>query len=445
MYFLVKQHAIVLPVTEYEITFEATVNTPCSVLCNFYTYNPNYVEIDGDGVKVEILSSGKYSLQLSTSPDINDRSNTYIKLWNNELDFSDINISNIQYNKVGTATLGKNVISGSKNVIEPGILMVTTWEVQCGIATYSKHLIDSLKQYYNDDDIKIVSVNNGLPSSIEGEIIHFQHEFGIIPHIPPTNGNVILTWHTVPTKSNNEVCRIGNMDDVYHIVHTDAAKRTLMRSNVKDSKITVIPHGSVVFPKPAIDKKSARELLGLPLDMFIVFMFGFRSLNKGYGDILDLDIDNVLLLVTGAQNHNEDEIKMSKYVSKWTNSGHIQFLYKFLTEIEVTLYALASDAFIFNYVSDKAYVSSSGAMHRILGSGRPIICTDVPQFDELKHNISALKVNHPDDIENNIRLLMNSTHLTEKLGDNAMTISKHTSWEVVAHQHMDLYKKIRGN
>ena len=224
MVFLVKQHAIVLPGINYEITFEATVNTPCSVLCNFYTYNPNYVEIDGDSVKVEILSSGKYSLQLSTSSDINDRSNTYIKFWNNKLDFSDINIYNIQYNKVGTATSDKNVISGSKNVIEPGILMVSTWDVQCGIATYSKHLINSFKQYYDEENIKIISVNNGLPVSIEGEIIHFQHEFGIIPHIPQTNGNVILTWHTVPTKSNNEVCRIGNMDDVHHIVHIDALK-----------------------------------------------------------------------------------------------------------------------------------------------------------------------------------------------------------------------------
>ena len=446
MVFLVKQHAIVLPGINYEITFEATVNTPCSVLCNFYTYNPNYVEIDGDCVKLDILSSGKYSVQLSTSPDINDRSDTFIKFWNNELDFSNINIYNIQYNKFGAAISDKSVISGSINVIESGIVMVTTWDVNCGIATYSKHLIDSIKQQYNDENIKIVSVNNGLPTSIQGEIIHFQHEFGIIPQLPKTEGQIVITWHTIPTKSHSEVSRINSMD-VHHIVHAEVAKQALMRSGVEDSRITVIPHGSLTFPEPVIHKKAARELLGLPLDKFIVFMFGFRSLNKGYDDILDIDIDNVLLLVSGAANHNENDIVISKNLGKWTNTEHVQFLYEFLTELEVTLYALASDAFIFNYPGDVAYISSSGAMHRIIGAGRPVICTDIPQFDELEHNISALKVNHPNEIEKNIQLLMNSPHLklTEKLSDNTMVLSKQTSWEVVAQQHMDLYKKIRGN
>ena len=443
MVFLVKQHAIVLPGINYEITFEATVNTPCSVLCNFYTYNPNYVEIDGDCVELEIPSSGKYSVQLSTSPDINDRSDTFIKFWNNELDFSDINIYNIQYDKFGDATSDKSVISGSINVIESGIVMVTTWDVNCGIATYSKHLIDSIKQQYSDENIKIVSVNNGLPISIEGEIIHFQHEFGIIPQLPKTEGQIVITWHTIPTKSHNEVSRINSLD-AHHIVHAEVAKQALMRSGVEDSRITVIPHGSSTFPKPVIHKKAARELLGLPPDKFIVFMFGFRSLNKGYDDILDIDIDNVLLLVTGAQNHSENNIVMSTHVNKWTNTEHVQFLYKFLTELEVTLYALASDAFIFNYVGNEAYVSSSGAMHRILDAGRPIICTDIPQFDELEHNVSALKVSNPDNIENNIRLFMDDPDLAEKLGKNAMVVSKQTSWEVVAHQHMDLYKNIRG-
>lgn len=446
MVLLVKQHAIVLPGIRYEITFEATVNTPCLVLCNFYTYNPNYVEIDGESVEIEIPHSGKYTLQLSTTSDIiSGVSDTYVRFWSDELEFGDVSISDVQCNPVGTNSSDKNVISGSKNIVESGILMVTTWDVNCGIATYSKHLIDSIKQQHSDENIKIVSVNSGLPINIEGEIVHYQHEFGIIPRVPRTKGNIVITWHTVPTKSHDEVHRIGNMHNIHHIVHTEHAKQALMRSGIEDIQITVIPHGSLTFPEPVIHKKAARELLGLPHNKFIVFMFGFRSLNKGYGDILDIDIDNVLLLVTGAQNHSENETVMSTHVNKWTNTEHVQFLYKFLTEMEVTLYALASDAFIFNYASDKVYVSSSGAMHRILDAGRPIICTDVPQFDELEHNVSALKVSHSEDIETSIRLLMNKPDLVEKIGDNVRLVAKQTSWESVAHQHMDLYSKIRGN
>lgn len=440
----IKEHAIVLPNTEYEITFEATVNSPCSIFCNFYTYNPNYMEIDGDSVEIKIQSSGKYTIQLSTSPDLNpDNSDTYIRFWNDKLDFGDINVYNIQCDIVGTNLPDKNVISGSRNVVESGILMVTTWGVNCGIATYSKHLIESINQYYNDENIKIVSVNNGLPTSIEGEIIHFQHEFGIIPQLPKTEGQIVITWHTVPTKPHNEVSRISNMD-VHHIVHAESAKHALMQSGVNDSMITIIPHGSLIFPEPEIHKNAARELLGLPSDKFIVFMFGFRSLNKGYDDILNINIDDLLLLVTGAPNHKENDSVMSTLVSKWTNTDHVQFLYEFLTELEVTLYALASDAFIFNYTGDKAYTSSSGAMHRILSAGRPVICKDIPQFDELEHDVSALKITQPGDIEKNIRLLMNSPHIADKMGDNARKVSKQTSWEVVAHQHMDLYTKIRG-
>lgn len=446
MVFKFKNHVIVLPNTEYKITFEATVNVPLSILCNLYTYNPKYVEIDSESVEIEIPSSGKYTLQLSTTSDIIPGvSDTYLRFWNDELEFGDINISNVQCDLVGTNSSDENVISGSKNIVESGIVMVTTWDVNCGIATYSKHLINSIKQQHTDDNIKIVSVNNGLPINIEGEIVHYQHEFGIIPRVPNTKGNIVITWHTVPTKSHDEVHRIGNMRNVHHIVHTEHVKQALMRSGIDDIQITVIPHGSLMFPEPVIHKKAARDLLGLQHDKFIVFMFGFRSLNKGYYDILDIDIDNVLLLVTGAPNHSENETVMSTHVNKWTNTEHVQFLYKFLTEMEVTLYALASDAFIFNYAGDKVYVSSSGAMHRILDAGRPIICTDVPQFDELEHNVSALKVSHSEDIETSIRLLMNNPDLAEKIGNNVRVVSKQTSWKSVAHQHMDLYSKIRGN
>lgn len=434
-----KEHLLVIPNTEYEITFEATVNTPRSILCNLYSYNPNYVELDGESIEIKIPSSGKYTIQLSTSPDLNpDNSDTYVRFWNDELEFGDINIYNIQCDPLGTNSLDKNVISGSRNVVESGILMVTTWGVNCGIATYSKHLMDSI-----DEDIKIVSVNNGSPISIDGEIIHFQHEFGIIPQLPRVTGHSVITWHTVPTKPHDEVRRISQMD-VHHIVHADVAKQALMRSGIKHDQITVIPHGSQEFPEPVIHKQVARDLLGLPPDKFIVFMFGFRSINKGYDDILDFDIDNALLMVTGAPNHSENTTAMSGNISKWTNTDHVQFLYEFLTELEVTLYALASDAFIFNYAGDKAYISSSGAMHRIIGAGRPIICTDIPQFDELEHNISALKVSYPEDIETSIRLLMKDQDLADKLGDNAMVVSEETSWEIVAQQHADLYSKIRG-
>lgn len=446
MVYKFKEHTIVLPNTEYEITFEATVNTPRSILCNFYTYNPNYVEIDGESIELDIPSSGKYTLQLSTSPDINPKnSDTYIRFWSDKLDFGDINIHNVQCNILGTNATDKNIVSGSRNVVESGILMVTTWDVQCGIATYSKHLIDSIKQVNSDEIIKIVSINNVLPLSIEGEIIHFQHEFGIIPQLPRVVGHSVITWHTVPTKSHDEVSRISKMDDVHHIVHADVAKQALMQSGIKPDLITVIPHGSFKFPEPVIHKDAARELLGLPPDKFIVFMFGFRSINKGYDDILDLDIDNLLLLVTGAQNHRENETRMSGNISKWINTEHVQFLYEFLSELEVTLYALASDAFIFNYPGDKAYISASGGMHRIIGAGRPIICTDVPQFDELEHNISAHKMNHSGEIKDSIMLFMENPGIANILGDNAMFVSEETSWEVVAQQHTELYSKIRGD
>jgi len=445
MVFKFKEHVIVIPNTEYEIIFEATVNKPCSILCNLYTYNPHYVELDGESVEIKIPSSGEYSIQLSTSRDLNpNNSDTYVRFWNDECDLGDININNVKCDLLGTNSSDKNVISGSRNIVESGILMVTTWDVNCGIATYSKHLTDSIRQNYTDESIKIVSINNGLPLSIEGEIVHFQHEFGIIPQLPRVTGHSVITWHTVPTKPHDEVRRISQMDDVHHIVHADVAKQALMQSGIKYDQITVIPHGSFKFPEPMIYKQAVRELLGLPSDRFIAFIFGFRSINKGYDDILDFNIDNALLLVTGAPNHSENATAMSGNISKWTNTEHVQFLYEFLSELKVTLYALASDAFIFNYPGDKPYISSSGAMHRIIGAGRPIICTDVPQFDELEHNVSALKVNHPGEIEDSIRLLMEDPDLADKLGEYAMVVSEETSWEVVAQQHMDLYSKIRG-
>ena len=82
------------------------------------------------------------------------------------------------------------------------IVLVSTWNINCGIATYAKYLLDNLSKVAPNSFI-INPINEGiLKHKIKGGLTHLQHEFGIIPKLPMMKGKLIITWHTVSMSKN---------------------------------------------------------------------------------------------------------------------------------------------------------------------------------------------------------------------------------------------------
>ena len=212
---------------------------------------------------------------------------------------------------------------------------------------------------------------------------------------------------------------------VAHIVHSECS-----RHNINTSKdLWTVPHGSTLIPE--MKKENARRLLNINIDMPIGFVFGFQSGDKNYQRLIDAARNTgIHLMISGAPHHLTSSLHLA-------NDRNVTFINRFLTENEVNLHALASDILLFDYI-EKDHYSVSGAMHRIIGAGRPIICSDIRHFNDVRHNYNCLKFKNQSKLERCIRYALQDS---ERFGLAAREYAERTSWEKIAKCHIDIYKK----
>lgn len=329
-----------------------------------------------------------------------------------------------------------------ERILKNQIVLVSTFGVNCGISTYSQYLLDALNRISSPGIFTVQSINDGIPKDrIVGSLLHFQHEYGIFPKIPKTRGKVIITFHTVSNLKTMSKT-IDEYEDrcniVAYIVHSSCA-----RGNIDSKKgLWSVPHGSVLIPQ--MKKEDARRVLGINEkgigdighEKPIAFIFGLQSGDKKYEELIGAARkSNIHLIISGALHR----LKSSKDAIDIENSENVTFLNKFLSEQEVNLYALASDLLLFDY-DGKEHYSVSGAMHRIIGSGRPVICSDIRHFSDVEDNVDVLKFRHSGGLVGRIKMLLDNKEEYNRLSAGARNYAERTSWEKVAMQHIEIYK-----
>lgn len=306
------------------------------------------------------------------------------------------------------------------------IVLISTWNVRCGIATYTNYLLNELEKIA-PDTFMVNPIDKGiLNRNIKGKLTHIQHEFGIMPYPIKPPGKVIITWHTVPRNISATIKKFEQHSDVVaHIVHSSHARDYI--SSSKD--IYVVSHGSTLIP--AIKKEDARKIIGIDTDKPVGFVFGFQSGDKNYHRLTCAARNaDTHLMISGARHESSDYRLPSSII----DDENVTFIDRYLAEIEVNLYALASDMLLFDYAG-KDHHSVSGAMHRIIGAGRPVICSDVNHFGDID---IAQKFTDQDTLENAI---INALKNQKSLGRRSLEYAKETSWKNVAREHIEIYKK----
>lgn len=314
-----------------------------------------------------------------------------------------------------------------KIVHDDKIIFVSTFGTKCGIATYTMHLMNDLNNISNDSFTVCPTNEGSLNRKISGKLIHIQHEFGIIPTFPRTDSKVIITWHTVSHRMNSMINRLeSELNIVAYIVHCQGAL-----DHIKTKKDRyVINHGSSQIKE--MKKTEARKILNINnIDIPIGFVFGFQSPNKLYGELINTAKQANIHVIISASSHG------SKYIKGLTNDKNVTFLNRHLTEEAIDLYASASDILLFDYM-DQNHYSSSGAMHRIIGTGRPVICSNIKHFSDVTDKKDVLKFNNQKEL---LQCITTALADSERLGKAAREYAETTSWENIAKKHIEIYRK----
>lgn len=172
-------------------------------------------------------------------------------------------------------------------------------------------------------------------------------------------------------------------------------------------------------------KISSRRRFFLPENKIILLYTGkiiqtknveaiFKSLSK-------LDDDFFLVLVGNKNEENFGDNYYRKLITKYSN---VMDRVKFVDEVsndEIPYYLNAADIFVF----PSLFEGSPSSVLEAMGSGLPVICSDIPPHRELiKHNKSGLLFNNGKDMTIHLNHLKRDKKFMKKLGNNAKKFVK---------------------
>jgi len=273
--------------------------------------------------------------------------------------------------------------------------MITSLRPRCGIADYSRMLVDELARHV--DVAWIAAPDAFAPVMNEADVVHIQHQYFLFGGVAPWKNTfcrladqitapVVVTVHEFVPPSGNMVKRMAisstNRAQFGHpairafIVHTEADRQSLISCGVAPDRIECVPHP--VPPRPYMPPRSeARRKLRLD-DRFVVTIFGFLSRRKGHliaiGALRHLP-SNVHLILAGGKHPDDrtgyvDELRAAVAQA---GVGDRATITGYLEPDEAAAIMSATDLVLAPFMTG----SGSGSMAYAFSCGKPIVASAI--------------------------------------------------------------------
>jgi glycosyltransferase involved in cell wall biosynthesis len=366
---------------------------------------------------------------------------------------------------------------------------------ECGIATFTHDLLNSVYGEYNDVQCEVIALNNAseiydYPEEVvfqierdkiedyylaadcinqsNADIVCLQHEFGlfggnagdyIFALLAGINKPVITTLHTVIREpelgyrvSTEKLIRYSEKLVVMSQTAVDMLKDVY---EVPEDKIEVIFHGLPDYPFNNCDKyKKMLNLKGSPL----VLTFGLLSQNKGIESMLEAlpDVVNqypdLVYLILGAthpevkKRHGEAYRQYLKNkVSELGLEDNVIFHNKFVEKEELCNYILASDIYASPYLSREQIVS--GALTYAIGMGKAIVSTPYWYAQEMLSDNRGLLVDFgdADGFKKSLLFLIENPEECDDMRKKAYDFGRKMTWNNVGRAYNTIFSKALKN
>ena len=362
---------------------------------------------------------------------------------------------------------------------------------ECGIATFTYDLLNSVSGEYNDVHCEVIAVND--PSEIydypaevvfqiekdkiedyyraadyinqsDIDIICLQHEFGlfsgnagdyIFALLSSISKPVITTMHTVIQEPEPEY-RISTEKLIQYseklVVMSQTAVEMLKDVyKAPDEKIEVIFHGVPDCPFNNCEKyKKMLSLKGSPL----VLTFGLLSQNKGVESMLDAlpevvnQYPDLIYLILGATHPTIKKKFGEAYrqylknkVSELGLENNVVFHDKFVEKEELCNYILASDIYASPYLSREQIVS--GALTYAIGMGKAIVSTPYWYALEMLSDNRGLLVDFgdTDGFKKSLLHLIENPEECNNMRKKAYDFGRKMTWKNVGREYNIVFSK----
>ena len=381
-----------------------------------------------------------------------------------------------------------------KRIEQPWILSIGTYPPrECGLATFSRDLINSLDNKFstfiqtkvcamNSNSTSIYNYPDKVMFQIEDsniqeyldlakkinqidsiKLVNVQHEFGIfggergsylIPFLDLLEKPAVITFHTVlpnPEPKLLQVVQSIARKASCFVVMTEKAVDILRDDYYLNNDIIVIPHGipQIPFTTNEISKKQKGYA-----NRLILSSFGLMNRGKGYEYVIEAlpeiiqKFPNLLYLILGethpvVRRHEGEEYRnfLEKKVKELGLENHVKFYNKYMTPQEIIEYLEASDVYISSGLNQ--HQITSGTLVNAMGCGRAVVSTPFLHAKDIINEERGFlaKFQDPGSFAEGIIKILSNPDLKSSMERNAYTYTRKMTWSNVALTYMDLYNR----
>jgi glycosyltransferase involved in cell wall biosynthesis len=196
----------------------------------------------------------------------------------------------------------------------------------------------------------------------------------------------------------------------------------------------VVHHGDfdTYIPDRIVNKSEARKIFGLSQEDNVILFFGAIKEYKGLDILLNslsvasMKINNLGLIIAGMAGDAETRGLVLQYkdiISKLPKEIKVIFHDKFIPNAEVAKYFIASDVVVLPY----RRITHSGIPHIAYSFGRPVIATNVGDFEEIIEEGKSgfvLSVNSQENLSEKITQAFSDRLQLEEMGKYARHLSE---------------------
>ena len=356
------------------------------------------------------------------------------------------------------------------------IAVVTTWGVRCGVAEYSRHLLEhlpesdlvagitvlaDLRTAAGDRDAtpRVLSAwtlgdttesTVGLAAAISEEdpsIVLVQHQPGLFDFTalaqllqsPGLAGRVVcVTLHNVQVlveeKATARTAALAALAAVARVVVHTLADLERMRGMGLSDNVTMMPQG-VLPPGPAAPIRTFSDAAAPRIGCY-----GFFLPDKGIGELIEALVPlrrtwpGVRLRLVNAKYSNpvsRDEIARCRAIAATAGlEDSIEWYTEFLPDAESR--ALLAECDVLVLPTQKSQEGSSASLRGLLTAGAPVMVTPLALFDEAGPAVVRAPGFSAEDLAEGLRRLLTDVPLRAAVQAQAQTWLETRGWNQVA-------------
>ncbi|HWP84210.1 MAG TPA: glycosyltransferase family 4 protein [Terriglobia bacterium] len=362
---------------------------------------------------------------------------------------------------------------------------------QCGIATFTTDLCETLAAEYPEVHCFALPVNDRAEGYAYPERVRFeleqhdlgsyrsaadflntnnvdllclQHEYGIFGG--PAGGHilallrelrmpVVTTLHTILKEPDADQRRVleevMQLSDRVVVMSRRAVQFAHELYGVPEEKIDLIPHG--IWDVPFVDPNFYKDQFGLE-GKIVVLTFGLLSRNKGIEYVIQAmprvleRFSNVMYVVLGATHPHVKlwdgesyRLSLERLARKLAVDRNVIFHNRFVSLQELIEFIGAADIYITPYQSPAQIVS--GTLACAVGAGKAVLSTPYWYAEELLAEQRGILVPFadPDAIASQILWLLDNEAERHAMRKRAYLLGREMVWTKVARRYMQSFAR----